>query len=368
MQAFARLLCITSLLGAGLACAQGSVQPPSALFSDSEGRRAFIELRQRISGLGAVVSGFKEVQRTATQISEEIDAWKKQLEAGASSADAVKQQSIKNKIGDLVKRFNALATDAAPKKLTADNNTPSDNLSAGDPDARRAIVAQRGRVEYWEREWKMPVKSWEPMVGGSLFGNLFKSQFLSTDDELRRAIIRARDDLQTLTEGERVDPARLKLSIEQLTINQREAGDLLKVSAELSKSALLAQGAQAQLRITGSGFIPDPDGYRSDDPPSAQRPSPAPGQIIKDCADCPEMVVLPAGSFEMGSPPDPRPDPFSNDAPKTIGEADEKPQRRVQIAPFAMGKYEVTQEQWYSVMGANPSGNKGRTLPVEQVS
>ena len=116
MQAFARLLCITSLLGAGLACAQGSVQPPSALFSpaDAEGRLAVIELRQRISGLGAVVSGFKEVQRTATQISEEIDAWKKQLEAGASSADAVKQQSIKNKIGDLVKRFNALATDAAP--------------------------------------------------------------------------------------------------------------------------------------------------------------------------------------------------------------------------------------------------------------
>ena len=70
----------------------------------------------------------------------------------------------------------------------------------------------------------------------------------------------------------------------------------------------------------------------------------------------------------MGSPPDPRPDPFSNAAPKTRGPADEKPQRRVQIAPFAMGKYEVTQEQWYAVMGANPSGNKGRTLPVEQVS
>ena len=74
MQACARILFVTSLLGAGLACAQGAGQPPSALFSDSEGRRAFIELRQRISGLGAVVSGFKEVQRTATQISEEIDA------------------------------------------------------------------------------------------------------------------------------------------------------------------------------------------------------------------------------------------------------------------------------------------------------
>ena len=69
MQTCLRLLCITSLLGAGLACAQGSVQPPSALFSDSEGRRAFIELKQRIDDLDAVVTEFKEVQRTAAQIS-----------------------------------------------------------------------------------------------------------------------------------------------------------------------------------------------------------------------------------------------------------------------------------------------------------
>jgi TonB family protein len=33
-----------------------------------------------------------------------------------------------------------------------------------------------------------------------------------------------------------------------------------------------------------------------------------------------------------------------------------------------MGKYEVTQEQWYAVMGNNPSYNKGSTLPVESVS
>ncbi len=26
------------------------------------------------------------------------------------------------------------------------------------------------------------------------------------------------------------------------------------------------------------------------------------GQIFKDCKDCPEMVVIPTGSFMMGSP------------------------------------------------------------------
>ena len=95
---------------------------------------------------------------------------------------------------------------------------------------------------------------------------------------------------------------------------------------------------------------------------------PQPGQTIKDCADCPEMVVLPAGIFMMGSP-DPQHDPFSNEKPKkSIGKPDERPQHRVQIKSFALGKYEVTQEQWYAVMGNNPSTNKGRTLPVETVS
>ncbi len=91
-------------------------------------------------------------------------------------------------------------------------------------------------------------------------------------------------------------------------------------------------------------------------------------KLFKDCPECPEMVVIPAGSFLMGSPPDPEPDPFSNEKPEANGQPREKPQHRVQIQSFAIGKYEVTQEQWFAVMGSNPSSNKGRTLPVENVS
>jgi formylglycine-generating enzyme required for sulfatase activity len=40
----------------------------------------------------------------------------------------------------------------------------------------------------------------------------------------------------------------------------------------------------------------------------------------------------------------------------------------VQIQRFAIGKYELTQEQWHAVMGSNPSANVGRTYPMEQVS
>ncbi len=67
-----------------------------------------------------------------------------------------------------------------------------------------------------------------------------------------------------------------------------------------------------------------------------------------------EFVYVPAGSFMMGS--------------KT-GTADERPVHKVTLREgFYMGRYEITQAQWQSVMGANPSRLKGDDLPVEQVS
>ncbi len=78
-----------------------------------------------------------------------------------------------------------------------------------------------------------------------------------------------------------------------------------------------------------------------------------PGKVFKDCADCPEMVVIPAGGFKMGS----------ND-----GEDDERPVHRVDVAySFAVGRYEITQAQWEAIMSNNPSGFKGDKHPVWNV-
>ena len=47
---------------------------------------------------------------------------------------------------------------------------------------------------------------------------------------------------------------------------------------------------------------------------------------------------------------------------------DEKPAHRVKISNgFEIGKYEVTQAQWMSVMGSNPSHFRGPEHPVENV-
>jgi formylglycine-generating enzyme required for sulfatase activity len=85
----------------------------------------------------------------------------------------------------------------------------------------------------------------------------------------------------------------------------------------------------------------------------------AAGNTFKDCDTCPEMVVLAGGHFLMGSAPIVSGKKF----PK-----EEQPQHEVAIASFALGEFEVTQEQWAAVMGANPSANTGATLPVERVA
>ncbi|SAK65921.1 serine/threonine kinase [Caballeronia hypogeia] len=67
-------------------------------------------------------------------------------------------------------------------------------------------------------------------------------------------------------------------------------------------------------------------------PAAVKAASKAASGEIKDCPSCPVLIPLSPGSFTMGS---------NNDDPA------EKPPHRVSIAhPFAIGKYEVTVEQW----------------------
>jgi formylglycine-generating enzyme required for sulfatase activity len=71
-----------------------------------------------------------------------------------------------------------------------------------------------------------------------------------------------------------------------------------------------------------------------------------------------EFVLIPAGTFMMGSP-DSDPDAFPI----------EKPVHQVTLSQaFYLGKYPVTQAQWEAVMGTNPSQFKGADRPVENVS
>ena len=71
-----------------------------------------------------------------------------------------------------------------------------------------------------------------------------------------------------------------------------------------------------------------------------------------------EMVKVEAGTFMMGATSEME-NPTDN----------EKPVHQVTLTnDYYMGKYEVTQALWQTVMGSNPSEFKGGTLPVETVN
>ena len=70
------------------------------------------------------------------------------------------------------------------------------------------------------------------------------------------------------------------------------------------------------------------------------------GEAFRDCPNCPEMVVIPAGSFRMGCLSD------DDDC-----DYDEKPAHGVRIAaPFALGRHEVTFAEWDACVAADGCG------------
>ena len=74
--------------------------------------------------------------------------------------------------------------------------------------------------------------------------------------------------------------------------------------------------------------------------------------VGRDCPECPEMVVVPAGSFMMGSP--------SHEQ----GRYDEEgPVHEVRIsAPFAAGRYEVTFAEWDACLAAGGCGHRSEDM------
>jgi formylglycine-generating enzyme required for sulfatase activity/class 3 adenylate cyclase len=100
-----------------------------------------------------------------------------------------------------------------------------------------------------------------------------------------------------------------------------------------------------------------------------------PGDTFKECSKCPEMIVVPAGTFTMGAPESER-DEVRDQNPQ-IRHLDERPQHQVTFdRAFAVGKFAVTFEEWDTCVadggcnGFNPSDaglGRGR-LPVINVT
>ncbi len=125
-----------------------------------------------------------------------------------------------------------------------------------------------------------------------------------------------------------------------------------------------AAKAEKQPKVAIAPAPPKPEATPKPAPPAAPKPEPAfspsraaapltaaeertlrPQDSFRECALCPEMVVVPAGSFTMGSSPA-EIDALVKES-KTEHYRSEGPQRRVTFArPFAVGRFEVTFAEW----------------------
>lgn len=88
---------------------------------------------------------------------------------------------------------------------------------------------------------------------------------------------------------------------------------------------------------------------------AAQTDRSAAGPLLKDCADCPEMVAIPAGRFLMGAAP-------GEEAREQLSEPFRHrslPQHAVNVARFYAGKFEITRGQYRVFAETTGRGSDG---------
>ena len=113
----------------------------------------------------------------------------------------------------------------------------------------------------------------------------------------------------------------------------------------------LSQVAYAQVS-NGEGFAPMEGVVISKAQPVQ---SVTPGAVFKDCDECPEMVVIPAGQFVMGASPG---EEERENLHKDVRDQSQ-PQHRVEVRRFAAGKFSVTREQYEVFVSATGRKSDG---------
>ena len=95
----------------------------------------------------------------------------------------------------------------------------------------------------------------------------------------------------------------------------------------------------------------DAPGVQATEPVAVAETKLVVGSILKDCADCPEMVVIPPGSFTMGSSADEQ--ALANSAGLAANiTSRENLQHRVSIRSFAAGRYAISKGEFATFVRA----------------
>ncbi|MDR0524794.1 MAG: formylglycine-generating enzyme family protein [Spirochaetaceae bacterium] len=130
-----------------------------------------------------------------------------------------------------------------------------------------------------------------------------------------------------------------------------QAQDSAKVRQEILHELqedyfILPQDAEGLVSLLES-LLKKPNSPSSPDSPEAS-PKPAPDNLF---------ILIEGGTFLMGST-----------RKEAYKRSNEMPQHQVNLDDFYMAKYPVTQYEFQSVLGTNPSHFKGKDLPVEHIN
>jgi formylglycine-generating enzyme required for sulfatase activity len=178
------------------------------------------------------------------------------------------------------------------------------------PEALRQFINRSGKID-WERR-KAGIKTEEEL------GRLLAEKEARAQRERADAEARARREAERSATRDRMRAQSLRAVVGVLLIG---IGAGLAWSNRADLKALAVMGAD---KVWYKVLAAEAE--------HALQPL----QSFKECFDCPEMVVVPAGSFTMGSP--------KNETGRFDAEG---PQHTVKIAkPFAVGKFHVTVDQF----------------------
>ena len=191
------------------------------------------------------------------------------------------------------------------------------------------------------------LRAWQESMGlegtGHLTGTqLVALEMLGREEERRRAEAEAERKAREAEAREQAERERLRAEAE----HKREDDEAFaRAKAEGTVSAF-----DGYLSSCGESCGHGAEARRSR-AEAEERERFLPGKRFRDCEECPEMVVVPAGSFMMGSP--------ESEEGRNY---DEGPVHRVTFArPFAVGVYEVTFGEWDACVSGEAVGGIVRT-------
>jgi formylglycine-generating enzyme required for sulfatase activity len=172
---------------------------------------------------------------------------------------------------------------------------------------------------------------------------------------------KAAEDARLASEKKAAEEARVAEAA-RAKAAQAQAEANMKLAAVLPADPRLAQQAAKQASTGCPGISAQTTSLSLGDAKALALPEECglkPRDAFKECPNCPEMVVVPAGEFVMGS--------SKEDIDNGLAAANEAPQHKVAVKErFAVGRFEVTRDQYAAFVNATGYKGSGRCFTFEQ--